>query len=191
MATYDVLKFYSEFQDTNYFYKKKDIRKLTKYIYFEDLIMTKGLTWIEKAGYRYLIIHEKYPTINDNHIFIEIFYKYYAPSLKNEIQEKYDIDISLKFNFEELYLFLKKKGYVKEYYTKIINDIKKKADEYNALSETKEEQNNLKIGYKSILKMSVPFKIDKKIIKMLEEDKLYMANNKIIKTLKNISKKHK
>ena len=56
--------------------------------------------------------------ISDKNILISIFYNSYISSdeLKNELLEKYNITIQDFPNYNKLYLFLKKHGYVDKYY---------------------------------------------------------------------------
>ena len=66
---------------------------------------------ILKLSFNYLITKLKYPSLSDNKLFIQLFFKYYIPSLINEIQEKYGVDLTLDFkNYEDVYLFLDEKN---------------------------------------------------------------------------------
>ena len=67
----------------------------------------------------------RYPTISDSTLYSQLFFAYYVQSLVDEIEKKYGIDLTLDFsNFNELYIFLKKKGYVNKYYKEIIYQVK-------------------------------------------------------------------
>jgi hypothetical protein len=73
----------------------------------------------------YKISKIRYPAISDNTLYAQLFFAYYVQSLIDEIEKKYGIDLTLDFsNFNELYIFLKKKGYVNKYYKEIIYKVK-------------------------------------------------------------------
>ena len=111
-----------------YYYCKKNIEKLTKYLYISIYIdkNKNKLSIIEKLALLFYQIELKYNHINKNNVFIELFYAYYIKYIKDEILEKYNVNIILNFNYRELYIFLNKHGYVKNYYKIIVKDIEKK-----------------------------------------------------------------
>jgi hypothetical protein len=111
-----------------FYYNKKNTEKLTKYIYIRIYIdkNKNKLSIIEKLALLYYQIKLKYKHVNKKNIFIELFYAYYIKYIKNEILEKYNINITLNFNYRELYIFLNKHGYVKNYYQIIVKDVEKK-----------------------------------------------------------------
>jgi len=111
-----------------YYYNKKNIEKLTKYLYISSYIdkNKNKLSIIEKLALLYYQIKLKYKHVNKNNVFIELFYAYYIKYIKDEILEKYNINITLNFNYRELYIFLNKHGYVKNYYQIIVKDVEKK-----------------------------------------------------------------
>ena len=89
----------------------------------------------------------KYPNINERSLLTQLFFSYYVQSLIDEIEKKYGIDLTLDFsNFNELYLFLKNKGYVDKYYKEIVNKMKDYIKIINKkLKENKSKIDNLKI----------------------------------------------
>ena len=89
----------------------------------------------------------KFPKINEKSIFIQLFFSYYVQSLINEIELKYGVDLTLDFsNFNDLYNFLNKKGYVKKYYKEEIIKIKSYLKNINKkLKEDKNKIDNLKL----------------------------------------------
>jgi len=132
-----------------YYYNKKNIGKLTKYIYISIYIdkNKKNLNIIEKLALLYYQIKLKYKHVNNNTVFIELFYAYYIKYIKDEILEKYNINITLNFNYRELYIFLNKHGYVKNYYKIIVKDIEKK---YLELTKKKDLFNEIPNKYSTI-----------------------------------------
>jgi len=120
------LKYKITFYKGIYIYKSKNISKLAKYIYIKRFIYdSKSDDVIKKMAEVYKMSKIKYPKINEKTILIQLFFSYYVQSLINEIELKYGIDLTLDFsNFNELYNFLNKKGYVKKYYKEEIFKIK-------------------------------------------------------------------
>ncbi len=112
-----------------YFYREKDIDLFIKYYYLSNQLINIKNDWLKKAGIQYLLNKIKIPTMKEKQIYIELFYRYYAPHLLDEVKEIYGTNILTFNNFEELYIYLNKKGYVKKYYDTIIHDIKKKSIE--------------------------------------------------------------
>lgn len=114
-------------------YKEKNIDSLVKYIYIMNTILEdKDYDEIEIMSKIYYINKIRYPEIKDNVIFIQLFYGYYVKTLIDEIEKKYGKNIILDFNnYNELYIFLNKKGYVKEYY----KTVKKKIIKYTNIIE--------------------------------------------------------
>ena len=108
-----------------YIYNKDNIEQLSKYLYL-NLYFEKNKTKLdtnEKLVINYYIVKLKYKNINNNQLFIELFYAYYIKYIKDEILKKYKKNITVDFNYQELYIFLNKHGYVKHYYTSIVKDI--------------------------------------------------------------------
>lgn len=105
--------------------------------------------------------------ISDKNILITIFYEFYINSeeLKNDLLEKYNITIQDFPNFNKLYLFLKKYGYVDEYYNTYVPKMLK----------------NYKTFYKKLIsnkkKTNFQLKIAKKIKKFSDINLLKITNS--------------
>ena len=119
-------KFYITSYKGIYTYKPKNINKLVEYIYIKRFIHdSKSNNVIKKMAEIYKMSKLRYPTISDSTLYSQLFFAYYVQSLVDEIEKKYGIDLTLDFsNFNELYIFLKKKGYVNKYYKEIIYQVK-------------------------------------------------------------------
>lgn len=161
-----------------YIYKKKNINLLSNYIYLKRFIYdSESKDVVKKMSEVFKMSKLRFPDINDKAIYTQLFFSYYVQSLIDEIEMKYGIDLTLDFsNFNELYLFLKKKGYVTKYYKEIVNKIKMNVKDINKkLKEDKDKINNLKI---KILNETTNFDLG------LNIKKLPYTNNeiKIIKT---------
>ena len=75
--------------------------------------------------YIYLVLLHNKKYINDNEIYIKLFYKYYIKIIDSEIYLLYNKKYDDFPNYRVLYDFLKKKGYVDYYYKKLVPIIKK------------------------------------------------------------------
>lgn len=142
------LKYRITFYKGIYIYKNNKIDHLAKYIYLKRFIYDpKSTDVIKKIAEVYKLSKIRYPKINDNSLFIQLFFSYYVQSLINEIELMYGIDLTLDFsNFNELYVFLKKKGYVKKYYNEEIPKVKIYLKKINKiLKANKNKIDNLKI----------------------------------------------
>jgi hypothetical protein len=121
-----------------------------------------------------------YKKISDKKIIVYLFYMFYIYLIENEIQEKYNINIKIEFsNYKELYIFLKKKGYVKKYYNYYYNYILTNYinvyDSYVKKNKNKLIKNRIKmvkkieyfnnIDLKYIIDNEIPLNIDKQYIK--------------------------
>ena len=142
------LKYKITFYKGIYIYKTKNINKLAKYIYIKRFMYDpKSNDVIKKMAEVYKMSKIKFPKINEKSIFIQLFFSYYVQSLINEIELKYGVDLTLDFsNFNDLYNFLNKKGYVKKYYKEEIIKIKSYLKNINKkLKEDKNKIDNLKL----------------------------------------------
>lgn len=142
------LKFNLTFYKGIYIYKKKNINKLSNYIYLKRFIYDpESKDVIKKMSEVYTMSKLRYPSIKDDSLYIQLFFSYYVQSLIDEIEKKHGIDLTLDFsNFNELYLFLKKNGYVEKYYKEIVDKIKVNVKLINKkLKEDKTKIENLKI----------------------------------------------
>jgi hypothetical protein len=97
-----------------YIYRKKII----------DLNFFKDKKILFTFNYIVLILFFYKENINNNEIFTILFYNFYIKVIKDEIKYFYDKDYDNIINYKELYLFLKEKGYVNEYYNVIVPYVK-------------------------------------------------------------------
>ena len=120
------LKFKITFYKGIYIYKKKNINLLSNYIYLKRFIYDpESKDVVKKMSEVYKMSKLRYPKINENSLLTQLFFSYYVQSLIDEIEKKYGIDLTLDFsNFNELYLFLKNKGYVDKYNKEIVIKMK-------------------------------------------------------------------
>ena len=112
--------------------------------------------------------------ISDKDILIQLFYQIYIKDkkLKEEIKNKYNKDITLYFaNYHDLYLFLKKEGYVKKFYNEYYQYIKDNSEKiYNNYILNNKE----KLG---IFKL----KIEKKIQNFNDINLIDLIDNYVVK----------
>jgi hypothetical protein len=100
-----------------------------KYAYNNDKKFIQSITntLIKKLSITFL--YEKLTSSNkikNETIFITIFFTKYIFEIKDEIYKKYKIKINEDFpNYNELYIFLKNKGYVTKYYNNYTKKILK------------------------------------------------------------------
>ena len=104
-----------------------------KYAIENDINFFKSITNTMIKRLSLTFLYEKLTKSNkikNSSIFFSIFYKKYIKEIENEIYKKYNLKISKDFaNYNDLYLFLKDKGYVDKFYNnytkKIIKTYKK------------------------------------------------------------------
>jgi len=108
--------------NTYYFFKEENKNNILTLLIFIDIVKY-DLKFIDKF-IDYIFFIRKLYFINEKDIFISIFYEIYIKDIEKEIFKKYSKKISDFKNYHELYLFLKKKGYVKKYYNKICPKLK-------------------------------------------------------------------
>ena len=160
------LKYHITFYKGIYIFKSKNLKIISKYVYLKRFMYDpKSSDIIMKIAIVYKMSKIKYPKINEKSLFIQLFYAYYVQSLINEIELKFGIDLTLDFNnFNELYLFLKRKGYVDKYYKEEINKIKDSIKIIDKkLNENKEKIKNLE---KEIKKEDILFNLGLNIKKL-------------------------
>lgn len=123
------LKYININKDTflfNYSLATEDI--ILNLIYIESKLIKKiNLSKLDILAFHYLILKFQHlDKKEDKEWIVELFFTTYLNLIvKEDIKEKYNIDISIYFpNYNKLYLFLVKKGYVKKfeniYYKKIV-----------------------------------------------------------------------
>ena len=110
---------------------------------------------IESYGRIYTILRLQTKDVHKHLILNYIFYTFYIIFIKDEIKQKYGVKLDDFPNYHELYLFLKKKGYVNIFYNEyskiIINSYKKYIKLYNNIS-THKKYDKLKIKYEKKIK---------------------------------------
>lgn len=177
------LKYKITFYKGIYIYKTKNINKLATYIYIKRFIYdSKSLDVIKKMAEVYKMSKIKFPKINENSIFTQLFFSYYVQSLINEIELKYGVDLTLDFsNFSELYNFLNKKGYVKKYYKEEIIKVKNYLKILNKeLKDKKNKINDLKL---KIEKEEAEFNLGLNIKKLpYSNEKIKLIKDELEKT---------
>jgi len=126
---------------------------------------------------------------NDNNIFIKLFYDIYIFYIRTEIKLKYNIEYSSFPNYNELYNFLNKKGYVHIFYKDIVPTIKRNYKKFiNIINNSTTYPEFKEIMKKKIKPLSTIINIDK-IIDTYYTDKnerKYIKNK--LKKMKQIKK---
>ena len=129
--------YYVKAGNYKYVFLKNNIEFILKYLYIKKNIYehknlfksykydvnNKIIDLIIEYIYLVLLHNKKY--INDNEIYIKLFYKYYIKIIDSEIYLLYNKKYDDFPNYRVLYDFLKKKGYVDYYYKKLVPIIKK------------------------------------------------------------------
>jgi len=160
-----------------YIFQPKNFKQLCKYIYLKRFLYEPTSTNVtRKMAIVYTMSKIRFPKIKENDLFIQLFYSFYVQSLINEIELKYGIDLTLDFNnFNELYVFLKKKKYVDKFYNEEIKNIQN----YLKIIQKELKENKDKIIQleKTINKDTIPFDLGLDIKKL-------PYNNKKIKLIK-------
>lgn len=121
------------FKNNDYIYtfKETNIDKIITYLYYIDIVFTNKIqnTIIESdekyLAYFYILNKLIYTEILNENNFIKLFYENYIYLIDDKIKEKYNVSIKNFPNYHELYLFLKKNGYVDYYYKKMVKKILK------------------------------------------------------------------
>ena len=164
------LKYNITFYKGIYIYKKKNLKNLSKYIYIKRFLYDpKSSDVIRKISIVYRMSKIKFPKINDKSLFIQLFFSYYVQSLIHEVELKFGIDLTLDFNnFHELYLFLKKKGYVNKYYKEEIIKIKESLKIID--KKLIEDKEKIKLLENQIKKESILFNLGLNIKKLPYND---------------------
>jgi hypothetical protein len=121
-------------------FKISNINKLIKYLYYFDIVLKdykkyKIIVPYNKKKHFYsvnIINYLSFLYITNKLIFkkilkktncIKIFYDFYIFYLETELKKKYNTSIFYFPNYHNLYLFLKKEGYVKKFYEKLVPKI--------------------------------------------------------------------
>ena len=118
-----------------------------------------------------------YSDMNDKRIFIFLFYKIYIHSISTELYIKYGVHLLDFSNYNKLYIFLKKEGYVDKYYNKIVPKIIKN---YNKVYKKFADDVRLGDFKKAITKKIKSFK-NMNILKLIDKDVHPNFNKEYIK----------
>ena len=127
----DLIEIYNG--DDKYIEEKVLNYYFVKYAIENDINFFKSITNTMIKRLSLAFLYEKLTKSNkikNSSIFFSIFYKKYIKEIEDEIYKKYNLKISKDFaNYNDLYLFLKDKGYVDKFYNnytkKIIKTYKK------------------------------------------------------------------
>jgi hypothetical protein len=177
---YDVILYdYNKYKIIYPLDKKKHIKTKTKTkTKTSKKIDLYGVNILNYMSFLYITNKLIFKKISNNTNFIKIFYECYISHIDVELKDKYNVSIHDFPNYHELYLFLKKKGYVKKYYNhftqKIIknaNKLEEKAfknmSEYEAFKneKLKEIKSYKDIDLFDLIKNNLNKKFDKRFIK--------------------------
>jgi hypothetical protein len=126
--------------------------------------------------------------INNNSIFISLFYYKFIKEIQEEIYKKYNIRINKDLpNYHALYIFLKDKGYVDKFY----NNITKKIIKTYKKIYKKILNHHLFNNYMEKQKEEIKLFSDIDILKMIDSKLDSKFNKKYIKNkFINLSKKY-
>ena len=114
-------------------YKEKNYIIVMKLLYTQYILLPKinKSDIIKKLAYEYYMRKLKFGSnVSDNNIFINLFYGYYIIYINDEIKKKFGVNFMTDMgNYHEVYLFLKKNGYVDIFYKSIKKDVIKEYKE--------------------------------------------------------------
>ena len=160
----------------SYINKLKNLKKLNNYFYGNI---------IKKLTTSFMIIKKTSKYSNKN-IFIYIFYKFYIHIIEEELYNKYSKTLNHFPNYNELYIFLKKNGYIKKYYNDYVKIITKNYLKFYKKLETnkllKKFKKEIKNKIKNFNEINLLNCIDKNISDKF--NKIYIKN-KFIDLSKN------
>ncbi len=167
-----------------FLYIKKNIYNHKKIFKSYEYNINNGIIkLILEYIYLKLLHNTKY--ISDDEIYIKLFYLYYIKNIQTEIYLLYNKNYDDFANYRELYIFLKKKGYVDTFYKKIVPIIKKnykKILNNIDFSGIKEFEKKISHEIKPFSKISIN--------KIINDNYTNKKQNKIIKDkLKELTKK--
>jgi hypothetical protein len=138
------------FFDSFDFMDKKNVKnnspELIKYIYNNGDLLTNILT-VDFMLYKY-----QFKEIKNNKVLVYVFYEYYINFIKEELYKKYGKTLNSFSNYNNLYIFLKEKGYVDKFYNDYAPVIIK----------------NYKLFYKKLINDPLNEKYRKKILKNIK-----------------------
>jgi hypothetical protein len=153
---------------------KKDPKFLKKFLYKYSLNQ-------EDFFYRVLVVNgifvKLYKDISSNEILTILFYSRYIKLIQSELVEKYGVHMSDFENYHQLYIFLKKKGYVKNFYKIMGPIVLQKIDESIKLIQNHplfdSYVNQYQRKMKPLRQMKIPKLLDQFLPKIMNKEKIY------------------
>ena len=121
------VKYNNKSNETNnyfvYIFNERNIDLYYFFLYFKKFIKEKKNfdyyygTIIRKLTTIFMFLKIISPTFDNNKLLIEIFYHDYFEMLHEELYNKYNVTRNDFSNYETIFLFLKKHGYVDKFYS--------------------------------------------------------------------------
>lgn len=168
------------------------IRDLCVFRFLSEFKYENDPAFIQKFLYKYSSNQEDYiyRVLTVNGIFIKLykktssddiltilFYSQYIKLIQSELVEKYGVHMNDFENYHELFVFLKKKGYVTHFYKKMGPKILKKINESIQLTQNHPLFNSYVKQYqrkmKPLLHMKISKLLDQFLPKMMNKEKIY------------------
>ncbi len=162
-------------------------RFLTDFIHKKDPIFFKQFTHVETKNKEkhitllsvFGIFIKLYKKLSSDDLLTILFYSRYIKLIQTELVEKYGVHMNDFQNYHELFLFLKKKGYVSHFYKQMGPIILKKIDTFIHLiqnhplfdSYVKQYQRKMK----PLSHMKIPKLLDQFLPKMMDKEKIYKS----------------
>lgn len=127
----------------SYLFKTQYEEKVKKYVYIHEKILPSLLkkygkyekgkanvvshkTFLDILTYYFYLYKLQFFKTSNHKILVVLFFANYVKLIKEELYEKYKINITMNIqNYHQLYLFLKEKKYVSHYYDVIVKEILK------------------------------------------------------------------
>ena len=170
------------------------IRSLCTFRFLTNFIHTKDSSFFKKANLQeskstldnhiillsvYGIFIKLYKQISSFDILTILFYSRYIKLIQPELVEKYGVHMNDFENYHQLYLFLKKKGYVKNFYQKMGPIILQKINDSISLIQNHplfdSYVNQYQRKMKPLRQMQIPKLLDKFLPKMMNKEKIYQS----------------
>lgn len=170
------------------------IRSLCTYRFLTDFDYKKDPKFIKQFLYKYSLNQEDYfyrvlvvngifvklyKDISSDQLLTILFYSRYIKLIQSELVEKYGVHMDNFENYHQLYLFLKKKGYVKHFYKKMGPTILQKIDESIKITQSHplfdSYVNQYQRKMKPLRQMQIPKLLDQFLPKMMNKEKIYQS----------------
>jgi hypothetical protein len=160
-------------------------RFLTDFIHKKDPVFFKSFSLENRTfvEYQYLILTafgifiKLCKDISSDEILSILFYSRYIKLIQSELVEKYGVHMNDFENYHQLYLFLKKNGYVKHFYKKMGPIILQKIDESIKLIQNHplfdSYVNQYQRKMKPLRHMKIPKLLYQFLPKMMNKEKIY------------------